>query len=234
MCPKKGWRVLILLVVFGLCLTAGAFGFDLGIGVKAGATFPWYSGSGYQDWRAFWGSFEPALKIGFTGGAFITIGLFDFLAIQPEVFFSQLGSRAGDGYYSLNDRWNGFDIQALLKARFHTRRRAIFDLFAGPNLQIKTGTADFEIKDYYGNVYLYGWLNDSVLREPVLGLVFGLGMEFPMGSYFFTVDARYSLGLWSRLTDSSGFAPWYQNSVQVMFGVGLVLVGKQRTLSRMR
>ena len=231
MCLKKGWRFPILLVVFGLCLTAGAFGFDLGIGVKAGVTFPWYSGTGYATWIE---PYTPGLRIGFSGGAFITIGLFDFLAIQPEVFFSQLGGRAGDGFYSLVDKWNGIDISALLKARFHGRRRTVFDLFAGPDLQIKTGNLEFELKDYYGNVYAYGWWNDSVLRNPVLGLVLGLGMEFPMGSYFFTVDARYGLGLWSRFTGSAGFGPWYQNSVQVMVGAGIVLVGKQRTLSRMR
>jgi hypothetical protein len=231
MCLKKHWRFPVLLVVFGLCLTAGAFGFDLDIGVKAGVTFPWYSGSGYATWIY---PFERIIKLGFSGGAFITIGMFDFLAIQPEVFFSQLGGRSGYGSVSLNDRWNGIDIQALLKARFHTRRRAIFDLFAGPNLQIKTGAVDFELKDYYGNVLLYGWWDESVLRDPVLGLVLGFGMEFPMGSYFFTMDARYSLGLWSRFTGSGGFGPWYQNSVQVMVGVGFVLVGKQRTVSRMR
>jgi hypothetical protein len=228
---KRRVRSVLLFLVFGLCLTGGVFGFDLGIGVKAGVTFPWYSGSGYTTWIY---PYERVIKIGFSGGAFITIGIFDFLAIQPEVFFSQLGGRSGYSIYSLNDKWNGIDIQALLKARFPTRRRAIFDLFAGPNLQIKTGTVDFEMKDYYGNVYVYGWWNDSVLRNPVLGLVLGLGMEFPMGSYFFTVDARYGLALWSRFTGSAGFGPWYQNSVQVMVGAGFVLVGKQRTLSRMR
>jgi hypothetical protein len=230
---KRRVRSVLLFLVFGLCLTAGVFGFDLGIGVKAGVTFPWYSGYGYEDWLAYW-AFDRVIKLGFSGGAFITIGIFDFLAIQPEVFFSQLGGRSGYGTLSLNDKWNGIDIQALLKARFPTRRRAIFDLFAGPNLQIKTGTVDFEIKDYYGNVLLYGWWDDAVLRDPVLGLVFGLGMEFPMGSYFFTVDARYSLGLWSRFTGSGGFGPWYQNYVQVMVGAGFVLVGKHRTVSRMR
>jgi len=231
MCLKKRWRFPILLAVFGLCLTVGVFGFDLEIGVKAGATLPWYSGAGYATWID---PYEREIKFGFSGGAFITVGMFDFLAIQPEVFFSQLGGRAGDQYYSLNDKWNGIDIQALLKARFHTRRRAIVNLFAGPNLQIKTGTVETTLKDPYGNVYFSGIWKDEVLRDPVLGLVFGLGMDFPLGSFFLTMDGRYSLALWSRFTDSSGFAPWYQNCVQLMAGAGFVLVGKQRTVSRLR
>ncbi len=231
-------RFAVLFFVLGLCLTAGVFGFDLEIGVKVGAALPWYSGPGYQDWLVDpfgygFPSEHSVFKLGFSGGAFLTIGLFDFLAIQPEVFFSQLGAKSRDGYITWNDKANVIDIQALLKARFPTRRRAIFNLFAGPDLQFKAGTVDWELTDLFGGM-IYGFWQDANLRDPVLGLVFGLGMEFPLGSFFFTLDARYGMGLWSRFTDSSGIAPWYQNSVQLMVGAGLVLAGKQRTISRMR
>jgi hypothetical protein len=64
----------------------------------------------------------------------IAIGILDFLAIQPEILFSQLGAKSGLAILTLNERWNGIDVQAFFKARIPIRRRAIFDLFAGPNL----------------------------------------------------------------------------------------------------
>jgi hypothetical protein len=229
---NKRTRPAVLLVVFGLCLTTGAFGFDLDFGVKAGICLPWYRGSGYEEWLDSI-PIDRETKLAFSGGAFLTIGITDVLAIQPEVLFSQLGGHSGDGFYVWNDKANSIDIAALLKARIRTSRRTILDLFAGPDLLVKAGRVDFEMTDPYGGVWLYGYWDDEYLRDPLLGLVFGLGLEVPLGSYFITVDGRFCLGVTSRFTESADIGAWYQNSVQLMIGTGFVLVGKRESISRL-
>jgi hypothetical protein len=218
----------LLIFLFMPCV---AESFDLSLGVKAGVTFPWYFGSDYDSWLVY-NTFRPNFKIGGSAGGFLTIGVASFLAIQPEVFFSGLGGSSSDGVVTWNDAANGLDLQVLLKLRTKPGKRARFNLFVGPDFFFTANPVKVSLI-YYG--YLVGsgfWLYPN--RVPMYGVTAGLGLEFPLGWFFLTLDGRYNLGLVSRFTEDSPYRSWYQQSIQVMFGIGLVVVGKRESMSRMR
>jgi hypothetical protein len=227
------------MVLFGavavslLLCSAGAFGFDLSAGVKVGITLPRYSGADYDDFLSYWGISTKA-KFGLSGGAFATIGIIDALAFQPEVFFSVLGGNSGDSYYTFKDKAQGIDIHALLKARIKAGGRTRIDLFAGPNFFFNIGNAKCDVTDPYGNTVLIIDWRDSALRVPIIGIAFGVGLTYFLGKQLFSLDARYIKGLQSRFKDESGILGWYQDGIQVMIGIALIMVGKTERAPRLK
>jgi hypothetical protein len=217
---SRYWMVLAGVVAVSLLLcSAGAFGFDLSAGVKVGVTFPWYSGPDYEDWLSALG-ISTKVKFGVSGGAFVTIGIADALAFQPEAFFSMLGGNYGDPYFTIKDDAQGIDVHALLKARIKAGGRTKIDLFAGPSFFFKLGTSI--------------WRPDSALRVPTIGVAFGVGLTYFLGKQLFSLDARYIKGLQSRFTDASGISGWYQDGIQVMIGTALIFIGKTERAPRLK
>lgn len=235
---KLDSRKALLLVVWMVCLPTFSFAFDLAAGAKFGLTFPWYGGDDYWVFRESWAIEEAWLgsepAVGLSGGVFVTVGLTDWLCVQPEIFFSQLGGNCGEYWYVFKDKVNGVDIHALVKLRL-TARRFRFYPFAGPTVFVPLGPNEIRIVDRYSSVTVAKLIwADSAIRVPVFGATAGAGVEWLLGSLLCSLDVRYIQSLQSRFTDDSGLADWIQHGVQVMVGVASIVAGQRPKTTAIR
>ncbi len=214
-----------LAAVMLILLPIAAPGFDLSAGLKGGVAMPFYSGPGYAAWLSDV-DLTPNLAFRFGGGLFLTVGMADLLALQPEVFYSVLGGLSGSSVL-WKDKVPALDGQLLLKLRFRLRGFKRLELFAGPQAILKLGAASFVVEDWSG--YTTGTWNDFYLEDLTFGVVGGIGWVYLRGRTLFSVDVRYCHGLSSRFTAASGFGDWHQNVVQLMFGIGRQLAGGRMT-----
>jgi hypothetical protein len=221
---KESTARISIALILTFISASSVFGLDMRAGIKAGLTSPWFSGPGYQAFLDTPPPFHSVLKIGLSAGAFLTIGVSEFLAIQPEVFFSTLGGRADGDSATWNESANGFDLQALLKWSIRTHGSTIIAIFGGPDLYVKIGNEKATINGIFDMTY-----NDIFLNALRFGITCGLGLEFPMNAFFWTIDLRYTSSFTPRFTEASGLGQWYQNSFQILFGLGWYSVGKKVT-----
>lgn len=179
---------------------------EVSLGLKGGANF---ASVDVSDARATWNN-----KTGFHGGAFGLIKITK-IAIQPELIFSQQGSKVNFNGQDLNANFSYLNVPILLK----------FYLAAGLNLQVgpqfgflTSAESDYnpltqsaqntDIKDYYKN------------SDVSVGL--GLGWDLPLG---ITLDARYNLGVTEIQNDANLQAA--KNQVfQLSLGYKLIKLGK--------
>jgi hypothetical protein len=208
-------------LVLLLTLPLAASAFDVTIGIKGGVTAPFYSGSDYEAVLA--GGAQTEFRLGFSVGGFITIGIFDLLAIQPEVMYSMMGGNFGDDLSTWYDSATVIEVPVLVKLRLKSGNLSI-QPFVGPVVLIKIGEWDFEIKDDATDIVLaYGSYIMDKVRMPIIGAVAGLGFLIPVGGGVFSLDARYHLGLMSRFNEDTGL-DWKQNNIQLLIGYGFPVV----------
>jgi hypothetical protein len=220
----KKFIALIVIIV----LSTSAFSQSISAGIKGGIGLPFFSGSDYDDWVDAWtiggDTINTQIKISFQVGAFISIDIMDFLAIQPEIYYTSSGGFYGNdnGYFA--DTVNFIEIPILIKAKFNTGG-IIVNAFAGPDVLIRLGTDDEgNIYDDQGeDVGDITW-NGDYLNSFLFQLVFGAGVDIPFEGFFITIDARYMLGLTQRFTNDSGTDDWKQNNIQIMVGIGFNLM----------
>jgi len=120
-------------------------------------------------------------------GAFYLARVGKYFAIQPEVIYSQKGTKYEILDESLKIRLSYLEIPVLVKFYVTPEGKAQPFLFAGPALGIKLsakGIVDGESED----------ISDEY-KGTDFGLVFGGGLEYDLGKALFIVDLRYSLGL---------------------------------------
>jgi hypothetical protein len=216
----KSHRFLAFLVVL-LILPLAAFAFDVTIGVKGGVAAPFYTGADYEDLLA--GGAQTEFRLGFSAGGFVTIGIIDLLAIQPEVMYSMMGGNFGDDLATWLDKVTFLEVPVLLKVRLKAGNLSLHPSI-GPDFLIKIGEWKAELRDdTTGEVLPIATYDMSIMRMPIIGAVAGLGLLFPVGDGVLTVDARYHLGLMSRYTEDNGL-DWKQNNVQLLVGYGFPVV----------
>jgi hypothetical protein len=216
---KKVFKALVVLLLF--LLPVAAFSQDIKVGVKAGAGIPFYTGTDYDN---FITPLETQIVIGWSGGVFCSFG-FDMIAVQVELLYTAGGGQFGDSTGSWVNYDNFLEIPVLVKLRFKVSEMTAY-AFAGPDFLIKVGRDNYETFDSDGNSTGTGyWIDDNI--EPIqYGLVFGGGIDIPMGGYFVSIDARYMLGLTTRHNENMPALTgqeWYQNNIQVMVGLGMDL-----------
>jgi hypothetical protein len=148
--------------------------------------------------------------------------------------YSRLGGIFGNTLYTREYLAKGLDLQCLLKWRLGSGRRLRFSLFAGPDVFFNLGDVRYLITNWLGEEGYGDPLPQEVIRVPTYGLTAGLGLDFPLGWFVLTLDARYNFSLVSSFTEAAGLGNWYQESLQVMFGAGLVVVGKRESMCRRR
>lgn len=146
-------------------------------GIKGGVNFANLSASGSTpvfDWNN---------KTGFCLGAFLTLNLSDYFALQPEAFFSRKGLKVDQ--ITTNKTFNIDFIEApvLLKFLLASRGNVSPSLFAGP-------FAAFKIND---NITPAGGVPG--IKTFDFGVTLGAGMDFALGSKLLVFDARYTRGL---------------------------------------
>jgi hypothetical protein len=225
--------VVTAVVCVSLCLAPLAFAFDLGIGIKAGVVSPWYEGAHYEAFLEGF-SFYRQPDFGLSAGLFCTLGLTNFICLQPEAFFSMLGGRGGDDWSFWEDQAFVIDVHLLLRLRF-TAKRLMFYPFCGPTVFLEMGQKSFRVVDKYSNETLVtGYWNDEFVRVPVFGVAAGAGVEVPGRRITWSLDLRYNHALQSRFTEASSMTDTYQRSVQLMMGLAWVVVGSGPRTSRTR
>lgn len=202
---------LALLVCCAILACQQAWGqAQVALGIKAGPNFATIdtkasAGENYEN------------RTGFHGGAFFLVKA-GKIGIQPEVIFSQQGSKVEIDSKSFESNFSYINIPVMLK--LYTI--AGINIQAGPQFGFVT-SAEAPIREQLE--YRVEDVKDH-MKSSDLTLGLGLGWDLPFG---LTIDARYNLGL-SKIYDD---APNPQQSTdaknqvfQLSLGYKLIKFGK--------
>lgn len=145
-------------------------------------------------------------KTGFNGGAFALIKLTK-IGIQPEILFSQQGSKFEFDGNNIDNNFDYINIPVILK--LYTV--AGINIQAGPQFGFLT-RAEIDgsnVKDSF--------------KGSDLSLALGLGWDLPFG---LTFDARYNLGLTKIDESDPGFDAVKNQVIQLSVGFKMFKFGK--------
>jgi hypothetical protein len=247
-----GCRIPFLVyAVFVLVLPSAAFCLDTVIGVKAGSGYFSYTGEDYQDFLEI-NNRPNKRKWGFVGGAFVTIELTDYFAIQPEL----LVVAAGDAYRDDTSFWDAFFgdtyiggvtyndqvlyavIPVLLKTGFWR-----LGFFAGPTLFLRLGngrlrlqaddeTLQWDLESTGLDSMEYA---DGEFSRFAFAVTAGTGIEFPAGRRegVFLLEARGHYVFTNVLDESLGLE-YQAYGLMVMAGYGIGSGGRKQIRNRIR
>ncbi|AZI54718.1 PorT family protein [Epilithonimonas vandammei] len=183
----------------GLGLVAGTFAFaqtSPTFGLKAGVNVSSISKDGYDDTKS---------KAGFSGGVFMNLPVSEQFSIQPEVMYSQLGSKVTNKY-STTVLGNSYEATSSAKLNldyitipvmFQFRATPAFYLEAGPEFGFLTSA---KAKDINTTVVNGSTTNTSTSTSEDLkdsfssfnmGAALGLGYDITPN---FGINARYVAG----------------------------------------
>ena len=194
-------KLSLLLVIVGLSGTAAFAQVQFALGIKAGPNFAKIdadasAGDNYKS------------RTGFHGGAFALIKLTK-IGIQPEIIFSQQGSKFKFDAQDVEANYSYVNIPIILKLYLV----AGLNLQAGPQFGFVT-SAEQKWPDGKEDV-------KDAMKKSDISAGLGAGWDLPFG---LTIDARYNLGL-SKMYDFDG-APEAKNQVfQLSLGYKLIKFG---------
>jgi hypothetical protein len=236
--------VILLIPSVGSCL-------DTVTGVKAGAGLFSYIGEDYQEFLDT-NNLQNDFKWGLAAGAFVTIELTDFFALQPEILVIGAGDafREGTSFYDafFGDSYLGevtnideiiyAAVPVLIKIRFWR-----ISVFTGPTLMLMLGNgrlrlrADDEmlqndLESVYWDSIDYA---DGVFSSFALAATGGTGIELPFVRRrgIFSLEARGYYVFTNILHPSQG--PVFQAyGIMIMAGYGLDSKGRQHSRSKIR
>jgi opacity protein-like surface antigen len=177
------------------------------IGIKAGPNFSTIDtesspGTNYKN------------RAGFHGGAFVLIKAAKF-GIQPEIVFSQQGSKVEINSQNFESNFSYVNIPIILK--LYTV--AGINIQAGPQFGFVTN-GEAPIQQQLGGPTTVANVKDR-MKSSDLTLGLGLGWDLPFG---LTLDARYNLGL-SKIYDDAPSQQTEDAKNQVFqFSVGYKLI----------
>jgi len=182
--------ILALLVTISTAHAQGITG-----GLKAGMNIANFHGD------VVGGLFES--KMGFCAGGFITFKVANIVAIQPEVLYTQKGSKweAEFIWGTWNINLNYLEIPVLLKVIMPIQGMIKPHLFVGPYFAFNL-TAKGKIED---NGQSDEDDIDEFVKDTDFGAVFGGGIDFGLPAGKIVFDARYSLGLTAIYEEVFGF-----------------------------
>jgi hypothetical protein len=199
----------IKLSVLGMIMmvaSVGAFAqAQLAIGVKGGLNFA------KQDVE----DFSTKNRTGFHGGAFVLVKLTK-IGIQPEIIFSQQGSKFKFNGEDLESNFSYVNIPVMLKVY----------LIAGLNLQVgpQFGFLASAKQDTYDEATQQLVKDQNVkefYKKSDVSVGLGAGWDLPFG---LTIDARYNLGL-SKINDGAADSAVKNQVIQVSLGYKLIKLG---------
>jgi len=159
------------------------------VGLKGGINISTLSQKGADLVSVSW---EPA--IGFTVGACYTIDVNEYLAFQPELYYSKKGGKLEGSILgvlaSKSLAIHYLELPLLLKLKFPTQGSINPNLFVGPYVSLKLSDK--------GEIKVLGIeLEEELIkiRGSDFGLVFGGGIDFKVRDAVVILDIRYDLGL---------------------------------------
>ena len=206
-------RVLVITgsVIYLLC----AYPLSAQVGLKAGINFSTLSQKGADLVSFSWGS-----AAGLTLGAFYTVNINEYLAFQPELYYSKKGGKLEGGILgvlgSKSVAIHYLELPLLLKLKFPTQSRINPSLFVGPYLSLKLSDR--------GEIKVLGIELEEELvgiKGSDFGLVFGGGIDFHVKNAIGIIDIRYDLGLVNIAEPILGIENEMRNrSLILMVGIG--------------
>lgn len=181
---------------------------EFAIGIKAGPNFASIdtkssAGENYKN------------RTGFHAGAFALIKLTK-IGIQPEVIFSQQGSKVEINNKNLEANYSYLNIPIMVKLYLV----AGLNIQVGPQFGFVTSAQRDRLDITSGTVTKEDIKNELKGSDISAGL--GAGWDLPFG---LTIDARYNLGL-SKINNSAGSADEKNQVFQVSLGYKLIKLGK--------
>ncbi|GIL24729.1 MAG: hypothetical protein BroJett042_32420 [Bacteroidota bacterium] len=154
-------------------------------------------------------------RTGFHGGAFALIKLTK-IGIQPEVIFSQQGSKVKFNSDDYDANFSYVNIPVILK--LYTV--AGINLQAGPQFGFLT-TAESDYNPITHQPQTKADIKDAYKKSDV-SVAIGAGWDLPFG---LTIDARYNLGI-SKIEDDPSIEATKNQVFQVSLGFKLIKIGK--------
>jgi hypothetical protein len=242
---------LLIFIIVILSVSSSGFCIDTIVGVKGGGGHFSYMGDDYQDFLES-NNMSSDLKLGFAIGAFVTIELADYFAVQPEVLLLMAGDAyrgdasdwdpvlAGPYYGEVKyiDQYLYAVIPLLIKTGFWRLR-----IFAGPTLLLRLGDgkmrlrADDELLQHHFELTGLDSLEyvDGVFARKAYAATAGLGFEFPAGRRggVFLLEGRGQY-VFTNVLDESWGPEFQAYGVLLMLGYGLGSGGRQQIRSKIR
>ncbi len=196
---KKTTQFFTMLVL--VLLSSGAFAqAQFSVGLKGGLNFANLDVSSAQN--------TYNNRTGYHFGAF-TLLKFSQIGIQPEVIFSQQGSKVDADFGNFESNFSYVNIPVMLK--LYTI--AGINLQAGPQFGFLMN--DPVIKDPQGQTI------ENAYKKSDISLGLGAGWDLPFG---ITLDARYNLGL-SKIDDAPNVESTRNQVWQVSLGYKFIKLG---------
>ncbi|HYG17484.1 MAG TPA: porin family protein [Ohtaekwangia sp.] len=189
----------LLLSALLIGISAGSFAqAQLGIGIKGGVNFAKLDGT-----TTIGGNFKN--RTGYHFGAFALVKLTK-IGIQPEIIFSQQGSKVRINNEDVDGNFSYINIPVLLK--LYT--------IAGINLQAGPQFGFLSRAEIDGEN-----MKDS-FKNSDISLALGAGWDLPFG---LSIDARYNLGLSKIEEDFPEFKNIKNQVIQISLGYKLIKLG---------
>jgi len=201
----KKLNLSLLAVILGMSVSTGVFAQgEFAIGIKGGLNFANVNtssaGATYDG------------RTGFNAGAFALLK-FGKVGIQPEVLFSQQGTKFKYGGNSIDQNFSYMNIPVIVK--LYTI--AGINIQVGPQFGFLTSSPAAQSIQSGGQTITV----DQAYKKSDVSLAMGLGWDLPFG---LTIDARYNLGL-TKINDDAN--PDVKNQVwQLSVGYKLFKIGK--------
>lgn len=177
------------------------------VGVKGGlnlADIPQFRADIEQE-----GAVDLRYRYGVLAGGFVTVGLGDRVAFQPEALYTQKGFHGRDPSgpdETFDVQVDYLDVPLLL--RFHSSAKSGIYGVAGPSINFNTSAKFVEQGDEED-------VKDDV-KDVEVGLVLGVGVQLSR----FLIEGRYAQGLTNIAEDLPADVDSYRNrSFAVMVGV---------------
>jgi len=194
---------------------------NIKLGVKGGVNIADLGGSDVGDTKT---------KSGLIAGAFAEFMIGDMFAVQPEVLYSQKGTKAAEAGVDAKLKLDYIEIPVLLKVNIPIEGSKVHpNVYAGPALAIKSSC---KLSGSDGSVSIDLDCDDPLIVDAIgeefpikstdFGLVFGGGISFDVGGADVGVDVRYNLGL-TKILDVDPSTDTKNKVISIMGTVGFKL-----------
>lgn len=210
---KKGLLTMLVIVAMVLLFSMPLFAqTSMTFGPKAGLSLAKLTGDdiGDVDW-----------KIGFSGGAFLGIGVSPTLTVQPELVYVMKGAKETDMGVDYKYKVNYVEVPILVKWTAPTEGSVKPNVFFGvaPAFLMSAKisgdsagvSAELDIKDE--------------VKSVDFGAVIGGGLDFPAGSGTVCFDVRYTLGL-TKIDDTGADADVKNSALSASLGFAIPIGAK--------
>lgn len=197
---KNTWQLSLLVILLSLSMSVLATDPGISIGIKAGANLSNIYDSQSSDFQA-----DP--KLGFAAGGFISIPIGNFLAVQPELLFSQRGLRGSGSVllskYSFTRTTNHIDVPILLAIK----PILFITLLVGPQYSYLISQ-----RYVFNNEFLNLDQQEDFKNENIRKNTFCVTGGFDINLNHFVISARVGWDLMDNNGDGTSNTPRYKNT----------------------